>query len=446
LTNVGFPDSSQDISYTYDIGTYGMGRRTGMTDPSGSTTFGYDNRGRLVQKTSIVNGYSYTLSQSLSSAGRVSSVVYPTGRTVDYDRSICACSIDAVSTTYNANTVSLLANLSYRPFGIAYGMGTGSGGAVNNVFDQSGRLTVANPGANKERTYTYDAVGNLTSVDSPNVAWYNRIFGYDALNRLEHAEGPFGIITYTYDGVGNRLTKVENDQTETYTYTSGTNHIQEITGPVIYTYDANGNITGIGSKVLTYNQNNRLIRVEENSTVLGEYTYNGMGQRVVKTASGSTTVFHYDFIGNIIGESDQSGNFVYEYLYKDNSRLALVDVNSGEIFSFLNNRLGTPQMLTDATNTVVWEGIYKPFGDAEVNPNSSVVNNFRFPGQYYDAETGLHYNYHRYFDPSTGRYLTPDPLSLTQIQIARRSSLNHLLRSSSRNQMLMKRFLSSIQL
>ena len=61
-----------------------------------------------------------------------------------------------------------------------------------------GRLTVANPGADKERTYTYDAVGNLMSVDSPNVAWCNRIFGYDALNRLEHGEGPYGGINYTY--------------------------------------------------------------------------------------------------------------------------------------------------------------------------------------------------------------------------------------------------------
>jgi len=86
-----------------------------------------------------------------------------------------------------------------------------------------------------------------------------------------------------------------------------------------------------------------------------------------------------------------------------------VDVSTGEMYYFLNDSLGTPQMLTDATNTVVWEEVYKPFGEAEVNPNSSVVCNFRFPGQYYDQETGLHYNYFRYYDPATGRYLTPDP-------------------------------------
>ena len=68
--------------------------------------------------------------------------------------------------------------------------------------------------------------------------------------------------------------------------------------------------------------------------------------------------------------------------------------------------------MTDSTNTVVWEGYYKPFGEVDVNPNSSVVNNFRFAGQYYDEETGFHYNYHRYYDPKTGRYLTPDPVAV----------------------------------
>jgi len=225
---------------------------------------------------------------------------------------------------------------------------------------------------------------------------------------------PWKDIDYTYDDVGNRLTAVIDDDSYTYSYVPGTNIIDTVTDTdtIIYTHDANGNIAGIGTKVLEYNQNNRLIRVEEDSVILGEYTYNGLGQRIIKEADGITTIFHYDFDGNIIGESDASGNFSKEYLYRGSSRLALVDVGTGELYYYGNDRLGTPQILTNSTNTVVWEAVYDPFGKADVNPNSTVVSNFRLPGQYYDQETGLHYNAFRYYDPRTGRYLRPDPIGL----------------------------------
>ena len=66
--------------------------------------------------------------------------------------------------------------------------------------------------------------------------------------------------------------------------------------------------------------------------------------------------------------------------------------------------------MVDSTGTVVWEARYKPFGEAQVHSKSTVVNNFRFPGQYYDSETGLHYNYHRDYHPGIGRYAEPDPI------------------------------------
>ena len=222
---------------------------------------------------------------------------------------------------------------------------------------------------------------------------------------MTHAEGPYGTIDYTYDGVGNRQAKSEGGIATAYTYYPATNRMhQAVTGveTVNHVFDLNGNITGIGNKVLTYNHDNRLVRVEEGGAVLGEYTYNGLGQRVIKTAGGVTTVFLYDFDGNIIGESDQTGSISKEYLYKGSSRLAMVDVLNGKRYYYGNDQLGTPQIMTDSTNTVVWEADYKPFGEADVNPNSSVVNNFMFPGQSYDAETRLHYNYHRYYDPKTG--------------------------------------------
>jgi len=81
------------------------------------------------------------------------------------------------------------------------------------------------------------------------------------------------------------------------------------------------------------------------------------------------------------------------------------------LYWFINDHLGTPQKVIDADQAVVWEGSQEPSGSTMVSANT-LNNNFRFPGQYFDTESGLHYNYHRYYDPSIGRYITPDPIGL----------------------------------
>ena len=68
-----------------------------------------------------------------------------------------------------------------------------------------------------------------------------------------------------------------------------------------------------------------------------------------------------------------------------------------------NDHLGTPQKMTSVNGAVVWNATYSSFGEANVDITSTITNNLRFPGQYEDEETGLHYNYHRYYDPTTGR-------------------------------------------
>ena len=82
-----------------------------------------------------------------------------------------------------------------------------------------------------------------------------------------------------------------------------------------------------------------------------------------------------------------------------------------------NDHLGTPQALTDINGTKVWEMSQTPFGIATVNEDVdgdgiTVTNNFRFPGQYYDSETGLNYNYFRTYDPILGRYTQSYPIGL----------------------------------
>jgi len=234
---------------------------------------------------------------------------------------------------------------------------------------------------------------------------------------------------YTHDFNGN-ITYVkpsENEslpfmpdlvtRTDEYAYVTQSDLISTVTEGSTeydYTYDANGNITSDDRHTYVYNEQNQLFRVLNGQTVLGEYTYNGKGQRVKKIAS-STTIYHYDLMGNLIQETDGSGNVIASYIYAGINRIAKVEPN-GTVYYYHNDHLGTPLAMTDTSGNIVWKAAYNPFGKAEVDQSSTVTNNFRFPGQYYDAESGLHYNWHRYYDPGTGRYMTADPLGNTPME------------------------------
>lgn len=94
------------------------------------------------------------------------------------------------------------------------------------------------------------------------------------------------------------------------------------------------------------------------------------------------------------------------------SLLVCVTAQAGEKIYFVHtDHLGTPQAMTDAAQNTVWKMGDDPFGGA-TPAVEQVVNNIRFPGQYYDAESGLHYNWNRYYDAGTGRYVTSDPIGL----------------------------------
>ncbi|MDH3328289.1 MAG: RHS domain-containing protein [Desulfobulbaceae bacterium] len=88
-----------------------------------------------------------------------------------------------------------------------------------------------------------------------------------------------------------------------------------------------------------------------------------------------------------------------------------VTTSDPRTYYYISDHLTTAQLLVDDFGEVVWQGNYKPFGEVDIVVNT-LENNFRFPGQYYDSETGLHYNWHRYYDPATGRYISADPIGL----------------------------------
>lgn len=148
--------------------------------------------------------------------------------------------------------------------------------------------------------------------------------------------------------------------------------------------------------------------------MIASYYYDPFGRRLWKEVGGVRTYFHYSDEG-LVGEYNASGIQAKAYGYKPDSTWGtdpLFMKEGGEYYYYHNDHLGTPQKLTRGNGEVVWSAFYSSFGEAQVIPSSTVTNNFRFAGQYYDQETGLHYNYHRYYDPAIGRYLTPDPIGL----------------------------------
>jgi uncharacterized protein RhaS with RHS repeats len=130
-----------------------------------------------------------------------------------------------------------------------------------------------------------------------------------------------------------------------------------------FNYDSDGNTTSENSKQFVYNQNQRLIQAVEGANVLGEYVYNGNGQRVKKYTENGTkcTVFHYDQNGLLIAESSSSGTIKAEYVYLNGQ--PLVKIENNNIYYYHNDHLGTSMLMTDSSAGKVWEGEFKPFGE-----------------------------------------------------------------------------------
>ena len=199
-----------------------------------------------------------------------------------------------------------------------------------------------------------------------------------------------------------------------YAYNSENNHLVGISGSraASYSYDANGNTIADGTATYGYDGQSRLIEVKRNGAVVASYGYDSRNRRVRKTVGETTTYYTYDIHDRLIAESLADGTIAREYIYLDGQPFVLREyMNQPGTYFFINDQLGTPQRLVDSSGTVVWQAAYSPFGKAEI-VNDTVTNNLRFPGQFYDAESGLYYNFHRYYDPETGRYITADPIGL----------------------------------
>jgi RHS repeat-associated protein len=144
------------------------------------------------------------------------------------------------------------------------------------------------------------------------------------------------------------------------------------------------------------------------------YEYDPFGRRVRKRGPSRETEFVWD--GDVVlhelnsADGGEPTRTDWEYHPRGHSPVAKVE--GRRQYLFVNDQLGTPRELVTPSGSVVWAAQWTTFGEPRVESPRDVDCPVRYPGQWFDEETGLHYNRLRYYDPQTGRYLSPDPLGL----------------------------------
>lgn len=440
ITTRSYPsETASDVAYTYDSvagGNPGKGRPTSVTDAAGTVANTYDLLGRVVQEVRTIGVKSYTVGYSWDDAGNLLSITYPSGRIVEYGRG-AAGEVQQVRTSPDAlsSPTELVLWGTYTPFGPRSITAFANDLRESRDYDTDGRIVgygVEDQSLGQDlirRALQYQDKRNLTSIEDQLNAANNETYTYTANGFIENADGPWGSLTYTIDGVGNitqrTITIGGVTSTDTYSLQAGSNRL---TGIVTngapsrgFQSDLAGNVTQDATaspaltKAYTYNAAGQLSGATTSGAASGSYIYDYQSRLVSRTISASSTTLHmvHDLNGNVIAEYNASGTLVTEYISVDGRPLAMVD-NTGTapaLYYVLTDHLERPIMMTDESRNIVWQASYLPYGEVRTISGTATLNQ-RFPGQWFQMETGLAYNWHRHYDPSIGRYVQPDPLGM----------------------------------
>lgn len=397
------------ITYAYDAGANGVGRLSAATDANHSVTYSYDPLGRVLSKVQVVGAVTKAVGYTYEN-GNLSTLTTPFGAVIGYSYA------HGKVTGINVNGTNLLTNVLYEPFGPTSGWTWGNNTLAVRTYDTDGKVThIDSAGL---ATYSYDDAFRITSRTDTLAAANNWTYDYDTSDRLTSATNPTITQGFTFDADGNRLTQTGTTAT-TLAYPSASNRLSSTTGSLArtYTYDNAGNVLSAGGITYTYYNNGRMKTAKNGSASAVTYTYNAFGERIKK--SGTTRFFVYDEAGHLLGEYNSSGTMVQEFVWLGDIPVAVLTPNGTgvNVFYIHTDHLNTPRKITrPSDNKLRWTWNPDPYGNGAPNQNPQSVGaftfNLRFPGQYFDAETGNHYNYFRDYDPKTGRYLQSDPIGL----------------------------------
>lgn len=319
-------DESFSETYVYDEpGDFTLGRLTQTRDNTGVTYINYGPFGDLVGKYYTVGENAYAQRYNYDSQGRLTATIYPSGRHILYEYDSQG-RIVRVATKSNALAplVNVVTDVSYLPFGPVISWVYGNGIKHIREFDQGYRLTRLNNlglTLSLDADYAYDESGNISAIESLLDPAKSQAFVYDQLNRLTGAVGNYGDVSYTYDAVGNRLSRSVSQQEEIYQYSTDSHRLHSVTdsGGVVrnFSYDANGNLIAdarSGGIQWQYNVQNRPETLTINSRPV-KYSHNLMGQRVVQESSTGKKVFHYGLGGKLLAVDNGMGSVAEEYIW-----------------------------------------------------------------------------------------------------------------------------------
>ncbi|WP_336113370.1 putative T7SS-secreted protein [Streptomyces sp. PTD9-10] len=418
-------------TYAYDR----AGRLLEAVGPDSELRYQYDRRGQV--KTELVDGQ--PLVHSYDALGRRVRRTTPTGHVTSY-----AYASDGLPLrlTTGGRRVDFTHDAAGRELARVFGDAL----TMTSAWDEAGRLAAqhvtAGARAVNSRAYAYRADGHLLSV-SDRLAG-TRTFDLDPMGRVTavHAQG--WTERYAYDDAGNQMSASWPDRhpgseaTGERVY-SGTSITRA--GGVRFEHDALGRVTLRQKTRLSrkpdswryeWDTENRLTSVTTPDGTRWRYRYDPLGRRTAKQrlADGGESVaeeVRFTWDGLTLCEQtshrpDAPHTVALTWDHRDvvplaqTERILTADTRQEEVdrrfFAIATDLVGTPTELVDETGDIAWRTRSTLWGTTAWSRDSGAYTPLRFPGQYYDPETGLHYNCFRHYDPETGRYTSPDPLGL----------------------------------
>ncbi len=392
-------------TYRYDEGN-GKGQLSSFSNAVGARTYGFDTAGRITSQVDTVYGQSYQQIRQYNGAGLLLSQSYPDGLQLTF-----GYSADGRVTRISSNvaaTPTIVSNVLYQPSGGAiYGWLYGNGSGKSLQFDADGRLSGMSTTGVQSAAFTYlndDSLSTQTDSLQPEV---NTTFGYDSSKRLTGVARSGDAQSFTWDTDSNRTSSTRAGASLSYGYTGTNNQLNSVGGVGISYMTGGGDFYGWGAKSYSRDEFDRLAAFYLNGTLAGQYRYNTLNQRVYKSTGGGATNYVYDSKGRLVAEI--SGGAETDYVWLRNQLVALY--RGGQVYFVNTDITGRPQAVTNAGNAVVWKAKNAAF-DSTIQVDAIGGLNVRFPGQYFDSESGLYYNGRRYYEPSLGRYIESDPAGL----------------------------------